>query len=570
MPPDRGRASRACASCRKQKTRCYEPGVPGKACLRCERLRQNCSLVEIEDRETDPIAPPSGTDVRLERLERTVATLLDRLGEGPASIGNDSNTPASALTSSEAGDPTPAAFKETESSAAPIMVIRDLATDPGLEPSPDTKSLGSVLDDLITPDLALTLISIFLEHYGDWIMWDPESDPVPLLPRVRNSPLLFCACCLIAVRYTSEELAASLAPKLYECARSLVSSTLLVAPQSLEFFQAALILCMWSTTVGQVPLSIDTWLLSGFALQHSQSNPLFAEITAQSPPSTRLDEKTASLGCLWNHLCLAHLHYCVGTSRRSMLRSWHIERTRLILDSDHATNFEVRMVAEIHLYWTLYRHLIEAPTDLLKSVADLQTWKKEWEFLLEQPRSQFLSMGFHFSNLILYEHALKSKSARGRDSVVSEMIRHSTAILHLPMDAVDQHTRHLSDHIYHMITFAAIVICRLLSSYETQLAATYAIAELDTLICNLVQWLHGIGLPCHAAYTLANIIAKVHQKLRPRVVEALPIAVPVDDFPEDSFTNYYFPEFLGLGASAGGNWDLLSDLNFFPRSPDNS
>jgi hypothetical protein len=53
-------------------------------------------------------------------------------------------------------------------------------------------------------------------------------------------------------------------------------------------------------------------------------------------------------------------------------------------------------------------------------------------------------------------------------------------------------------------------------------------------------------------------------------VEALPIAVPVDDFPEDSFTNYYFPEFLGLGASAGGNWDLLSDLNFFPRSPDNS
>jgi hypothetical protein len=65
-----------------------------------------------------------------------------------------------------------------------------------------------------------------------------------------------------------------------------------------------------------------------------------------------------------------------------MLRSWHIERTRLILDSDHATNFEVRMVAEIHLYWTLYRHLIEAPTDLLKSVADLQTWRREWEFLL--------------------------------------------------------------------------------------------------------------------------------------------------------------------------------------------
>ena len=125
----------------------------------------------------------------------------------------------------------------------------------------------------------------------------------------------------------------------------------------------------------------------------------------------------------------------------------------------------------------------------------------------------------------------------------------------LPMDTVDEHTRHLSDHIYHMITFAAIIICRLLSSYETQLASTYNIAELDTLISNLVQWLHGIGLPCHAAYSLANIIAKVHHKLRPRV-QALPIPVPMEDFPEDSFTNYYFPEFLGLGGS-GGNWELL-------------
>lgn len=64
MPPDRGRASRACASCRKQKTRCYEPGLPGKACLRCERLRQNCSLVEFERDEPEQAVPTSGTDAR--------------------------------------------------------------------------------------------------------------------------------------------------------------------------------------------------------------------------------------------------------------------------------------------------------------------------------------------------------------------------------------------------------------------------------------------------------------------------------------------------------------------------
>lgn len=178
-------------------------------------------------------------------------------------------------------------------------------------------------------------------------------------------------------------------------------------------------------------------------------------------------------------------------------------------------------------------------------------------------------MGFHFSNLLLYEHALKAKSARARESVISEMIRHSTAIVNLAMDTVDERTRHLSDHIYHMITFAAIVICRLLNSYESQLRRDFNIKELDALIQSLVQWLHSIGLPCHAAHTLGNIIAKVHQRLRPWV-EKTPLIAPTEDFSEENFTNYYFPEFLGLGASADGNWDLLSDLSFFPQSPSNT
>lgn len=199
---------------------------------------------------------------------------------------------------------------------------------------------------------------------------------------MRKSPILFCACCLIAVRHTSEELAASLAPKLYEYARSLVSSTLLTASQPIEFFQATLILCMWSTTVGQVPLSIDSWLLSGFALQHSQSSPLFTTATSQTQPQGEMDEKTFDRCCLWNHLCLAHLHYCVGTSRRSMLQAWQIERCCAIVDSDYAMNFEIRMVSEIHLYWTVYEHLIGESVDLLKSVAALQTWRKRWEFVI--------------------------------------------------------------------------------------------------------------------------------------------------------------------------------------------
>lgn len=87
-----------------------------------------------------------------------MATLLDRLGEGPSSADHELSRPGSALTSPNPGDQT---YQDTESAAAPIMVIRDLANDTRVEPSPETKSLGAVLDDLISPDLALTLLSMY-------------------------------------------------------------------------------------------------------------------------------------------------------------------------------------------------------------------------------------------------------------------------------------------------------------------------------------------------------------------------------------------------------------------------
>lgn len=60
------------------------------------------------------------------------------------------------------------------------------------------------------------------------------------------------------------EAAQVLAPTLFEKSKSLLSSALLVNPQQIEFFQAVIVLCMWSTTVGQNLLGIDSWLVSWF------------------------------------------------------------------------------------------------------------------------------------------------------------------------------------------------------------------------------------------------------------------------------------------------------------------
>jgi hypothetical protein len=148
-----------------------------------------------------------------------------------------------------------------------------------------------------------------MEHYGRWVTFQETSSPSEsLLAEVRSSPLLLCTCCLIAVRHTTDENASRLAPLLFQEAKSLLSRALLIVPQSVAFFQAALILSLWSTTIGQAVMSIDSWLLSGFALQHCLSSDLFAPIinTAQLSPLSRQE---VDRWFLWNHLCVVHLQY---------------------------------------------------------------------------------------------------------------------------------------------------------------------------------------------------------------------------------------------------------------------
>ena len=85
-------------------------------------------------------------------------------------------------------------------------------------------------------------------------------------------------------------------------AKSLLSAGLLDVPQSMAFFQAAVILSMWSTTIGQTPLSVDSWLLSGFALQHSLSSEVFA-----AGGKGMMGKGELERWGVWNHLCLVHL-----------------------------------------------------------------------------------------------------------------------------------------------------------------------------------------------------------------------------------------------------------------------
>lgn len=237
------------------------------------------------------------------------------------------------------------------------------------------------------------------------------------------------------------------------------------------------------------------------------------------------------------------------------------------------------MVAEINLYWIIYDTTSTSTVDLPGAQARLHSWKKEWAFLFgkpceqyqssnlliwkpEQPRSQFLQMGFYFAQLVLYDLSLKSRSTTVRESLLTEMSKVSVSIIQLAMDTKDDRTRHLTDHIYHMITFAAVTLCRLLHMYERQVAKSSNIQELDNLIIGLVRWLHSIGLPCHIAHTLGDVVSAFHRKLRPEVHFAgTPETGLNQPTPEDF--SFLFPELLGIDSFGNSMEDLLPDWEPF-------
>src|SRR5699024_9313282 len=137
------------------KTRCYESAVSGAACLRCDRLNQRCSFVRTPAAQESVAGRNADTryysraafsaqtnDHRIERLERTVAALLDRLGEDPTSIIADRSHKA--IDRKPALTPGVASDSKDNAASAPVMIIRDLATDMGMT-SPGTQSPDAVL-----------------------------------------------------------------------------------------------------------------------------------------------------------------------------------------------------------------------------------------------------------------------------------------------------------------------------------------------------------------------------------------------------------------------------------------
>lgn len=124
-------------------------------------------------------------------------------------------------------------------------------------------------------------------------------------------------------------------------------------------------------------------------------------------------------------------------------------------------------------------------------------------------------MGYYFAFLITRNQSMRRRNNGLSPSDLAELLRLIASILHLAIDTIDERTQHLTDHIYHIITFSALILCRLLHKYEDKLKLSHDIESLHLLVSRTVGWLRAIGLSCHVAHMLARTIEAQHKKIRP-------------------------------------------------------
>lgn len=170
-------------------------------------------------------------------------------------------------------------------------------------------------------------------------------------------------------------------------------------------------------------------------------------------------------------------------------------------------------------------------------------------------------MGYQFALLLTSCQSIKLTSRRISDDLLAEHVQCASSILNLAMDTTDSRTQHLTDHIYHIITFSAITLCRLVSTYEDRLAAIHDIGALDFLVTKLITWLKSIGLRSHIARLLGNVVESQQKKLRPKG-QASPISADSSEaLPFD--TALLYPDFINAEAfninveSLWPTWEIL-------------
>ena len=268
--------------------------------------------------------------------------------------------------------------------------------------SKDVVELG-----LLSERQALTLQELFFSRVGPWIgvsSWNAISEARDVR---RISPLLFAAICLQGCRLDPTFCNSPQHDQLYEHVRTLTGRELLISPLPIESVCALLILAIWSTSPKDKAEFIDSWLMSGYAVQQAKLSINFTALlkNLNEGRADHIDQRRLRL---WNMICLCHLQFAVGTGRPSVIAPEYLEHCPAILNTIEATIYDGISVATLQLFAIAQELLKHNNLTEDHSRRQLKSWTTKWGHLLDanDHRVCVLQMAVDFCHLVLDRRCL--------------------------------------------------------------------------------------------------------------------------------------------------------------------
>ncbi|KAJ7685714.1 hypothetical protein DFH06DRAFT_1075306 [Mycena polygramma] len=409
-PPKRTKASQACASCRRQKSRCEildvrpAPGAPvAIRCHRCKVLNVECSfetsdLIHFSPQTTSSQISPSASS-SAPSAARSPASPGGV--PSPDSYGGGLNTLATIASSrlnvpEIVADPLPShsgmlpedllptattplwgCVSRVDWTATPMLAIQELVRCSRTDTTGPQLPSGSRLSDILTPPEITSLLEMFETRYTPWLCAQPG-------PLESSNSLLDIVRCTIASRHMSPSVRSSIAPRLQKLTEEAFHREIFNPQPSLESIRALLILSIWTPICGTGAEARDGRLLIASAVsmamnlhlekESKRTASLRAEKDKLTPDNRAELHESMEKWRLWMYLSTSESMLCLGTGRTPVSHLSQVDQEMIDLNS--LPHFTLSSVRDIRLAVVgKMSQMAESALRLrLKSVKDLESF----------------------------------------------------------------------------------------------------------------------------------------------------------------------------------------------------
>ncbi|KAJ3992657.1 hypothetical protein F5050DRAFT_885536 [Lentinula boryana] len=464
-PAKRSKASQACASCRRHKSRCelleFPSSSQGITCHRCKILNIQCSfessnIIHLPSSQSHPEAsrailvnsasasssasPPESTPFCPPCPPNQLPSPTPSTSEPSPRHHHDTNNSISNV--KQARDLRPEDLVSDDGpwgpcggqggfdwTAAPISAIQELASKNLLHPSSPSRVPSTTDRDLrsvLTQNQINRLLEIFETRYAPWMCLPPRES------HTTSSDLLDLIRCTIAARHLDAITRASISPRLQKLTETLFLHRQLGSEPTAESVEALLMLSLWSPlTNAGYSVKRDGRALASIAVSSainlglSEASILRAQNLRvdQVPPSPNLVDLTDKTR-LWLLTSTTESMTCVGTGRAPISQT--TEADLKFIDptcvKSEASAREVRLGfiskmlglveqgCKIHLHSPSNFESFYAETQqLVRTIRCLNNFIKPLPLISRYEQSFFdmCVLQFHGWNLVLLHHFLR-------------------------------------------------------------------------------------------------------------------------------------------------------------------